>query len=124
MRLSIIHWVLSPLAPALAIPILAAPPRLQFYRWLVWGQPRPVQAKVMEDQFETERHCFQVIPAPGHCSDQVCLLERSEGWLFSGDLFIAERARYARADEDVQLSLDSLRRMLALYAVLRACWSC
>ncbi len=57
---------------------------------------------------------FHVIPTPGHCPDHVCLWEPSFGWLFSADLFIAERAKYLRADEDVRLLLDSLRRVLEL----------
>jgi glyoxylase-like metal-dependent hydrolase (beta-lactamase superfamily II) len=91
-----------PRAPALALPLLAAPPRLEFYRWLIWGQPGPVQAENMGEWFETEQHRFQVIPTPGHCPDHVCLLEASEGWLFSGDLFIAERVKYLRSDEDAR----------------------
>jgi len=103
-----------PQAPALAVPILAAPPKLEFYRRLVWGQPAPAQAEAMGETFETEQHRFTVIPTPGHCPDHACLLEPELGWLFSGDLFIAERVKFLRADEDAQLTLDSLRRVLAL----------
>lgn len=105
-------WI--PQAPALAVPILAAPPRLEFYRRLAWGQPAPVQARALGDRVETGRHQFEVIPTPGHCPDHICLLESNEGWLFSGDLFIAERAKYMRADEDMPLLLDSLRRIATL----------
>src|SRR5256886_4996539 len=34
--------------------------------------------------------------------------------LFSGDLYLAPRLRYLRADEDVYAMMDSLRRVLAL----------
>lgn len=103
-----------PRAPALAVPILAAPPRLELYRWLVWGQPGPAQVEPIGGRFETERHCFEVIPTPGHCPDHICFLETDDGWLFSGDLFVAERIKYLRADEDAQRTLDSLRRVLML----------
>jgi glyoxylase-like metal-dependent hydrolase (beta-lactamase superfamily II) len=103
-----------PRVPTLALSLLAAPPRLEFYRWLIWGQPEAVQAKNLGEWFETEQHRFQVIPTPGHCPDHVCLLEANAGWLFSGDLFIAERVKYLRAGEDAQLTLDSLRHALTL----------
>jgi glyoxylase-like metal-dependent hydrolase (beta-lactamase superfamily II) len=103
-----------PQAPSLAIPLLAAPPRLEFYRWLVWGQPAPAQAEAMGETFETEQHRFTVVPTPGHCPDHVCLLEPGSGWLFSGDLFIAERVKFLRADENAPTTLDSLRRVSAL----------
>lgn len=35
-----------------------------------------------------------------YCPDHVCLFEPEQGWLFSGDLFIHERVRYLRNDED------------------------
>lgn len=103
-----------PRAPELAIPSLAAPPRLELYRWVIWGQPRPVHAQPIGEWLDTEHHRFQVIPTPGHCPDHVCLLEPDEGWLFSGDLYIAERAKYLRAEEDAPKILDSLRRALTL----------
>jgi glyoxylase-like metal-dependent hydrolase (beta-lactamase superfamily II) len=105
---------LIPRAPTLTIPLLAKPYRREFYRRLVWGQPEPVHAVDMGEYLETEQHRFQVIPTPGHCPDHVCLLERSEGWLFSGDLFLGEHVKYLRADEDACVTLDSLRRVMML----------
>jgi glyoxylase-like metal-dependent hydrolase (beta-lactamase superfamily II) len=34
--------------------------------------------------------------------DHVCFFERERGWLFTGDLFLAERLRYLREDEDLE----------------------
>jgi glyoxylase-like metal-dependent hydrolase (beta-lactamase superfamily II) len=63
---------------------------------------------------ETERHAFQVLPAPGHCDDQVVLYEPAQGWLFSGDAFLASRIKYFRADEDFGQTVASLRRLTGL----------
>jgi glyoxylase-like metal-dependent hydrolase (beta-lactamase superfamily II) len=38
----------------------------------------------------------------------VCLLERDRGWLFTGDLFLAERLRYLRSDEELDRLITSL----------------
>ncbi len=108
-------------APPKAVPILAHFPRLEFYRWLVWGQPGNVSIEPLGEVVETGRYRFQVIPTPGHCPDHICLFEPQEGWLFSGDLFIHERVRYLRADEDALTTLDSLRRVVALRPRLLIC---
>jgi glyoxylase-like metal-dependent hydrolase (beta-lactamase superfamily II) len=108
-------------APPEAIPILADFPRLQFYRRVIWGQPGNVTAEPLGKVVETGRYRFEVIPTPGHCPEHVCLFEREQGWLFSGDLFIHERVRYLRDDEDARGTLESLRRALALRPRLLIC---
>jgi glyoxylase-like metal-dependent hydrolase (beta-lactamase superfamily II) len=108
-------------APPEAVPILADFPRLQLYRRVVWGQPRDVVVEPLGGVVETGRYRFEVIPTPGHCPDHVCLFERGQGWLFGGDLFIHERVRYLRADEDVWDLSASLRRALALQPRLLIC---
>lgn len=108
-------------APARALPILRDVPRLQFYRRLVWGQPADVEAQPLGQVVETPRYRYVVLPTPGHSPDHVCLFEPREGWLFSGDLFIHERARYLRVDENAHQILASLRRVLALRPRLLIC---
>ena len=112
-------WV--PRAPALTVPFLANPPHLELYRRVVWGQPAPVRAEPLSERFETDRHSFHVIPTPGHCPDHTGLLEPNEGWLFSGDLYVGERVKYLRGDEDACRTLDSLRRVLELDFTLMFC---
>ncbi len=101
-------------APEKAVPILANFPRLPLYRRLVWGQPRDVSAEPLGTTVETDRYRFLVIPTPGHSPDHVCLFEPREGWLFSGDLFIHERARLIRREENAWEILRSLKKVLDL----------
>jgi len=107
--------------PPKAVSILNCPARLQFYRRLVWGQPHGVEVEPLGDVVETPRHCLRVISTPGHSPDHICLFEPKQGWLFSGDLFIHEQARYLRVDEDAKEILASLRRVLALQPHLLIC---
>ena len=107
--------------PPAAISVLKRSPRLAFYRRVVWGQPDPVDAEPLRDLVETPNYHFRVIPTPGHSFDHVCFFEPEQGWLFSGDLFIHERAHYLRVDEDAHQILASLRRVLALRPVLMIC---
>ena len=106
---------ITPLAHASAVARLAQPEaRPQLYRRVAWG-PRPSAVVApLDQQLETSRFRFEVIHTPGHATDHVALFEPTRGWLFSGDLYLAPRLRYLRADEDVHAMMDSLRRVLAL----------
>lgn len=85
------------------------------YQHVFWGTAPRADARPCDGAvFETERHRFEVIAAPGHCDDQVVLYEAREGWLFSGDAFLASRIKFFRRDEDFARSLASLRRLCAL----------
>lgn len=87
---------------------------IPWYRRLVWGCPHPSEMGELDSKIQTQRFHFLVIPTPGHSDDHICLFEPNEGWLFSGDLFISERVKYMREDEDVYSLLDSLKRVVAL----------
>jgi hydroxyacylglutathione hydrolase len=110
---------LEVLAHPLALPVLADPRRTQPlhpYRRLFWGWPEPCQAQPLSDgdQIETERYTFQVIYTPGHSRDHICLYEASQGWLFTGDLFVGGQDRALRAGHDIWLMIESLRRVADL----------
>ena len=101
-------------APAPSLPILAAFDHIPLYRRVVWGRPTPILAEPLGSVVEAGGYSLETVSVPGHSADLVCLFERSTGWLFGGDLFIAERVRYLRADEDARGVLASLRRALEL----------
>jgi len=106
---------IMPLAHPSAVARLAQPDaQPQLYRRVAWGARPPVSVAPLAQQLETPHFRFQVIHTPGHAADHVALFEPEHGWLFSGDLYLATRLRYLRADEDVYAMMDSLRRVLAL----------
>lgn len=82
------------------------------YQQLVWGFAPPSKASVIGKNVKTTLYTFQVIHTPGHSIDHICLIEEKEGWLFSGDLFLAEKVSGLRSDEDVKQSLQSLYKLL------------
>jgi glyoxylase-like metal-dependent hydrolase (beta-lactamase superfamily II) len=84
------------------------------YRALAWGRPARLTARPLEGVLETGRLRLEVVPTPGHSPDHVCFFEREKGWLFTGDLFLAERVRYLREDEDVAALVASLEAVCAL----------
>jgi glyoxylase-like metal-dependent hydrolase (beta-lactamase superfamily II) len=102
-------------AHALTADVLRAGFRVEPYRRLAWGgAPARFEARALGPVVETRSHRFEIVETAGHSPDHVCLFERERGWLFTGDLFLAERLRYLRADEDLGSLIASLRRVLAL----------
>ncbi|HEY70463.1 MAG TPA: MBL fold metallo-hydrolase [Anaerolineae bacterium] len=109
------------LAHELALPVLADPREKQpirLYQRVFWGWPEPSAANpVMEgDVIETEHHNFQVLHTPGHSPDHICLYESTQGWIFSGDMFVGGQERALRADYDIWGILASLKRLAGLRA--------
>src|SRR5436189_2313381 len=106
---------ITPLAHAIGVSRLAvADTHSQLYRRVAWGARPPAPAAPLGEGLETSRFRFRVIHTPGHATDHVALFEPERGWLFSGDLYLAPRLRYLRADEDVYAMMDSLRRVAGL----------
>jgi ribonuclease/clavin/mitogillin len=108
-------------APPRSIPILAHFYRLPLYRRLTWGQPSDFEPRPLGSDCFAGDYFFRVIPTPGHADDHVCLFQPDQGWLFSGDLYISERAHYLRRIEDAWCILASLSKVLTLSPRLLAC---
>ncbi len=99
-----------------ALPILANPrlQPLQLYRKIFWGWPRPSRGTALGPQVETEHYRFEVIHTPGHSPDHICLFEREQGWLFSGDAYIGGQDRALRQGYDIWGIIASLKKLAAL----------
>lgn len=87
---------------------------LEPYQHVMWGQAPIAQAQPLDASIETAHHTFTVLPAPGHCDDQIVLFEPKQGWLFTGDAFLGEFVKNFRRDEDFQKTVASLQRLCAL----------
>jgi len=101
-------------AHPLAVSLINKKMELHQYQELVWGYPEPTDVKPIRDQIKTEHYNFQVIKTPGHSPDHLCLYEPEQGWLFSGDIFVAEDQKVFRADEDIYGIIDSLQKIIQL----------
>jgi glyoxylase-like metal-dependent hydrolase (beta-lactamase superfamily II) len=106
---------------AAGVPLLEHGFVQEGYRRLAWGRPPRVAARALGSEVVTRGLRFEVVPTPGHSPDHVCLFERERGWLFTGDLFLAERLRYLREDEDLEALIASLDRVCALPATRVFC---
>ena len=56
----------------------------------------------------------QVLPVhtPGHSRDHTVFLEKNNGRLFSGDLYLGDRIKYFRADERITDQIASIKKVL------------
>ena len=87
---------------------------IPFYRGAVWGDAETYDVDPVGASFETGRYRFEAIHTPGHSDDHLVYFERNNGWLFSGDLYIASKIKIFRFDEDFTQALDSLEQVARL----------
>lgn len=102
-------------AHELAVPLITDPSRwssrLLAYQHLVWEEPPASPCTPLGAELECGGHRYKVLHTPGHSPDHICLLEENEGWLFGGDLFLGEKVKMLRSDEDFHQILQTLRTM-------------
>jgi len=84
------------------------------YQHWVWGKSPPVTVIPLPDVVETRRFKLTPVHTPGHSKDHVVYIEKQQGWLFSGDLFLGERIKFFRSDERFGDQIASLKKVLAL----------
>jgi len=86
---------------------------LRLYQRVFWGRPEHCTPEAVEGQIEPAGGTrLQLIHTPGHSADSTCYLAPDEGWLFTGDLYIARKTRYLRQDENLKEYIRSLRQVL------------
>lgn len=101
-------------AHPLAIDKINNPPMLYPYQEEVWGLPVPSEVKPVGDYIDTEGYRFEVIPTPGHDRDHICLFERKNGWLFTGDLYVTTKPVVCRPNDDMRQVIADLKTVQAL----------
>lgn len=84
------------------------------YRHLTWGDREAFHALPLGDAFNTGRHTLKVIRTPGHMPHHNVLFEEENGWLFSGDLYVRSRPRFAAPEENMGEMIASLEKVLSL----------
>lgn len=84
------------------------------FQYAMWGRAKPVQIIPLPPAIRTAKHSLIPIHTPGHSKDHTVYLEKNEGWLFSGDLFLGPEIKYFRADECFVDSVKSLYKVLQL----------
>lgn len=106
---------------ALGIPIFGHPLtvkkmrkrfRIQPYQHIIWGRSQPASLLPLPTIIQSNRYRFRPIHTPGHSKDHTVFIVESEGWLFSGDLYLGDRIKYFRSDENIATQITSLKTIL------------
>jgi ribonuclease/clavin/mitogillin len=101
-------------AHPLAIDKINKPATLYPYQEEIWGYPVPSEVKPIGDHLHTQNYRFEVISTPGHERDHICLFEKTNGWLFTSDLYISTKPVACRATDDMWQILADLENIRAL----------
>lgn len=101
-------------AHPLAIDKINKPATLYPYQEEVWGYPVPSKVNPIGDHINTQNYRFEVIPTPGHDCDHICLFEKNNGWLFTGDLYITTKPVACRPIDDMRQIMADLESIRAL----------
>lgn len=89
--------------------------RLSPIRRATFGNVEAFTPTDLPELIETSNgHSLKPIHMPGHTDDLVCYLEPTEGWLFTGDLYVSSQLKYMTVAEDVGDWIGSLRLALSL----------
>jgi len=86
--------------------------KIPFYRFVFWGNREGFPAESLPEFIENSHSRYEVIHTPGHTPDHVVFLDRNEGRLFTGDLFVHHKTRIVRRHENIPLLMNSLRTLL------------
>jgi len=109
------HFQCPTYASPQCIELMKNPPNISFAQWLTWGRTQAnFEIKSPGKQLITLNYRFDIIPIPGHAVDMVCLYEANKGWLFSADLWVAERIRYFMRSESIIQQINSIKKVLKL----------
>jgi glyoxylase-like metal-dependent hydrolase (beta-lactamase superfamily II) len=86
--------------------------RILPYQHLVWGKSEPLVLQELPAMVESNRYRLVPVHTPGHSKDHTVFWEKTNGWLFSGDLFLGQRIKFFRSDEKIFDQIESLKNVL------------
>ncbi|MGD8909143.1 MAG: MBL fold metallo-hydrolase [Chromatiales bacterium] len=88
--------------------------RLKPYEHILFGKLEPAKIDLLPNVVSTKHYDLVPVHTPGHSIDHTVYHEPNRGWLFSGDLFLGQKIKYWRKDEDMHSTLQSLDHVLKL----------
>ena len=88
--------------------------KLKPYEYLIFGRLESAPISLLPDVVQTINYRFEPIYTPGHSRDHTVYFEASQGWVFSGDLFLGSKIKFWRKDEDMLATIASLEAVLTL----------
>ena len=93
---------------------LATDFRILPYQRFVWGRSENIRLSPLGPTVESDRYTLVPVHTPGHSKDHTVFWEETNGWLFSGDLYLGQRIKFFRSDEKIFDQIESLKKVLEL----------
>ena len=87
---------------------------IPLYQKYVWGKATPLTMKPVPNNIETGMGAMIPVHTPGHSKDHTVYFIKDAGVLFSGDLYLGDKIKFFRADENMGTQISSLKRVLKL----------
>lgn len=84
------------------------------YQKYVWGATTPVKVESVPAEIDTALGKMVPLYTPGHSKDHTIFFLPEKGVIFSGDLYLGERIKFFRSDEDMGTQIDSLKKVAEL----------
>jgi glyoxylase-like metal-dependent hydrolase (beta-lactamase superfamily II) len=128
-QIALTHWHedhtgnLSTLATAHHAKVLAHPItqeklrkgfKIHPYEKFLFGKIKPFHGQLLDNQAFIETNSYKLVPifTPGHSEDHTVFLEKNNGWLFAGDLWVGVKIRVFRKDEKFWQQVESFKKVL------------
>ena len=84
------------------------------YQKYIWGNPTPVGVNTLPDKINTSLGRMVPVHTPGHSKDHTLYFLPDLGIVFSGDLYLGDKIKFFRSDEEVGIQIASLKKVAAL----------
>ncbi|MCD4675836.1 MAG: MBL fold metallo-hydrolase [Desulfobacula sp.] len=84
------------------------------YQKYVWGKAGSLKIEIVPAKIETVFGDMIRVHTPGHSKDHTSYYLKDAGVLFSGDLYLADKIKFFRSDEDMGSQIASLKKILKL----------
>ena len=84
------------------------------YQRFIWGQSERISLLPLGPAVESNNFALEPVHTPGHSKDHMVYWDRSNGWLFSGDLYLGPKIKFFRSDENIMEQIASLKKVLTL----------
>jgi len=98
----------------MAIPEAKERGKYRLYRQLMWGNRPAFTPQPFPEVLTTGKYTFDVIDSPGHTEHHKVFHEKNQGWLFTGDIYVAPKQLVAMYDENMKDTIVSLQKLLRL----------
>jgi glyoxylase-like metal-dependent hydrolase (beta-lactamase superfamily II) len=108
------HHHIEAFGHPLTVQKMATAFRILPYQHFIWGKSEKISLLPLGPAVESNRYKLVPVHTPGHSKDHTVFLERTNGWLFSGDLYLGQRIKFFRADEKIYDQIQSLKKVITL----------